>query len=206
MNVRRSPPGKSNSYTNLSSPNNEFTMEQQITHRKRKQPEHSICNCNCSSEIQELRKDLTTMLQKFTDTQETTMTLMRENIVDMRTQLNDIKEAAVNLNNEQKLMKTQLSDLVIKTNYTDNKIQTLMTEIKQINNKTNANESEIMLIKSKTAINLHSSGLGENIMQEIQDRTSRERNIIIVGLQEGNVTNTPGAFEETIRANKISYL
>ncbi|CAG5042653.1 unnamed protein product [Parnassius apollo] len=190
MNIRRSPPGKSNSYTNLSSPNNEFTMEQQITHRKRKQPEHSICNCNCSSEIQVLRKDLTAMLQKFTETQETTMTLMRENIVDMRTQLNDIKEATVSLNKEQKSMKSQLLDLATNINYTDNKIQTLKTEITLINNKTIANESEIMSIKSKTDTNLYSFVLEENKMQIIQDRTSTERNIVIVGLSEGNVTNS----------------
>lgn len=97
-------------------------MRPKAPYGKRKLPEMS---CNCSQELQDLRKDITSMLQKFTDTQEFTMNFMRENMIEMKTQLNDIKVATESLSNEQVVIQSQILDLNTKTTATENKIQSL---------------------------------------------------------------------------------
>jgi hypothetical protein len=71
-------------------------------------------------------------------------------------------------------MKTQLSGLIEKTNNSEIKIQAL--------------ESDIAKIKcSETRCD-------ENIIQEIKERATREKNILIVGLKEHKEANTREAY------------
>lgn len=173
MSVKRSPPGTSRSLTNLSTSMGEFSMEHHVTRRKRKQQENPCCDC--ATELQDFRKDIFDMLQKFTNTQEATMSYMRENITEMKTQLGEIKVSIQSLNNEQISMKSQISNLTLKTSATDNKIQTL--------------EAEITVLKNNYVASVPESRFDENIMHELQERASREKNIIMVGIPECKTPN-----------------
>ncbi|CAK1550145.1 unnamed protein product [Leptosia nina] len=87
MSVRRSPPATFGSMPDL--PNaGSGKPEQQITLRKRKQPDRSCC---CNQELQDFRRDITTLLDNFNSAQETTLKFMRDNLMEIKTQLNDIK-------------------------------------------------------------------------------------------------------------------
>lgn len=72
-------------------------------------------------------------------------------------------------------MRSQISDLTLKATTTENKIQSL--------------ESEITAMKNNTKASGSTSVFDENIMHELQDRASREKNIIIVGLPECKMAN-----------------
>lgn len=144
-------------------------MEHQAAYiRKRKQPE---LGCNCAQELQDIRRDIALLLQRFTDTQETTMNFMRENMAEMKSQLNDIKVSNDSLNKEQTAMKTKISDLTVMATATENKILSIESEIKTIKNKN--------VIEGTSA-----PGFDENIMRELQERATREKNVIVVGIPE----------------------
>lgn len=168
MSLQRSPPGRSGSLTDLRK-TNEAAVESQITYRKRKQPDS---NCNCSQEIQDFRKEITSLLTKFTSTQEETLKFMRENLTEVNSKLNEIKNSTDVLNNEQQIMKSQLSGLIEKAKSSETKIHALESDIAKIKN---------------TEPNIATS---ENIIQEMKERTIRERNIIIVGVRECKEANT----------------
>lgn len=172
MSAKRSPLGASSSLTDLAKPNTETTLDHQITQRKRKR---DGCTCNCEKELQDLRRDITEMFKQFNITHETTMAFMRDNIEEMKSQLNNIKIATDSLNKEQMSMKTQISDLTNKATNADDKIQTL--------------QSEIIAIKSNIATATPMPSFNENIIHELHERVDRERNIIIVGIPECRTNN-----------------
>lgn len=180
MSVRHSPTSRSGSLNDLPA-QVEDTMEQQVTIRKRKHPERC---CNCAQELQNFRKDITNLLDKFTKTQENTLTFMRENISEMKTQWNEIKTSIDTLSSEQASMKTQISNMLIKNNETEMKVEKLESGFTEI-------------IKCVPKSNLISH---ESIMREFQERTTREKNIIIVGLPE----NRASTAEESRSADMAS--
>lgn len=171
MSVKRTPPGRSGSLSDISSPY-ESMSEPQITYRKRKEPEH---NCNCFQELQEFRRDITSLLDKFTNSQEATLKYMRESISEMRAQLNEISTSTNRLNDEQKNIKIQITDIVSKNNSTEQKIKSI--------------EADITQIKTLADIKRSSSQTYENIILEIQERNIREKNIILVGVPECRSNN-----------------
>lgn len=128
--------------------------------------------------MQDFRKDITSLLDKFTNNQDVTMKFMRENITEMKTQLSEIKVSIDSLNNEQNSIKTQISDIVNKNNVTENKIQSL--------------ESEVTQLKLTVPVNSPNHRFDENFMRELQERTIREKNIIIVGIPESKAAKTDG--------------
>ncbi|CAG4982214.1 unnamed protein product [Parnassius apollo] len=114
------------------------------------------------------------MLQKFTNTQEATMNFIRDNITEMKTQVNNIKVATDTLNKDQISMKVQISDITTKATAADNKIQSL--------------EAEIVTLKNNMAFSTTMSTSDENVIQELQERFAREKNIIVVGIRECKTT------------------
>lgn len=188
MSVKRSPPARRGSLPDL--PN--ITMdeaEKQITVRKRKQPEHSCC---CNQDLQDFRKDITTLLDTFVTNQEDTLKFMRENISEIKSQLTDIKGSIHTLTAEQNVIKTQLYDLSLKNITTEKQLQTL--------------ESEIMELKQHNISDNKSSNLccDENIVQEIQDRTTRMKNIILMGIPESKESNRNEDYSSDLReVNRI---
>lgn len=166
MSVKRTPPSRTGSLTDISS-QYESTSDHQITYRKRKEPER---NCNCHQELLEFRRDITSLLDKLSNSQEQTLKCMRENIKEMKMQLNEIANSTNNLNTEQQTIKTQLTDIIAKNNNTEKKIKSI--------------ESDITSLKNNPIVKPTNSQSYENIIQEIHERNVRARNIIIMGVKE----------------------
>lgn len=87
MSVQRSPPVWSVSLSDLPTEMAE-NAEQQVTLRKRKQPKQC---CDFVQEVQSFRKDITSILGKFTTNQDNTLKFTRETIFELKSNLNESK-------------------------------------------------------------------------------------------------------------------
>lgn len=174
----------------------------QITLRKRKQPfDH---DCGYSHEIKEVRSELTrisTLLEKYVESNEHIMKSMQENITEVRTQMLQMKESnektTTLLRNDVIELKTELSKIKksspnMSTEHKD--IQSHFTRLEaKVDSKIKLLEDNFSKIKmpSQTTSSLTENQLclNEQLVQEIQDRRNREKNIIIVGLPEPIAAN-----------------
>lgn len=176
---------------------NVMETDSSITFRKRKQPfDHE---CKCSKEIQEMRTQLThmtTLLEKYTgsneqiinnmqdnisevkthiaeikSSNEQTFNMIQENITEIKTQINDIKSWSTNIKSEQNNIKTKIISLEKKVCLNENKLKSL--------------ESSLTTFATPTPTG-NKLQANEQLIREIQDRRDREKNIIIVGLPEQN--------------------
>lgn len=169
MSVKRSPPSsRRGSLPDLPSTMDEVA-DQPITLRKRKQPDTSCC---CQQQLSDFRKDITAILDNFVSKQEGTLKFMRENISDIKSQVNDIKISIDSLNNEQIIIKSQITSLADKNNVTEEKIQALEDKITQLSQKACKNTAN------------------EDIIQELHERSIREKNIILVGIPESKAKSS----------------
>lgn len=171
MSIHRSPqgnktpvgPGGSRSQPDLFKPI-EYDVDNQITFRKRKQPN---CDCECDqviSALQAFRADMVSVL-------ETNLKPMRDDLSAMKYQINDIKSSTEKLLAEHRNMKIEISQLQKASSSTESKISSIETEIEKL--------------KSTPAVQRESQILlNEKIINELQERERRSKNIIVVGLPE----------------------
>lgn len=180
MSVRRSPQSTSNpvgctaggSQPDLS----KLTYDDSnnlITIRKRKQRE---CDCDYSNELHEFRREIMAVLENIAGTHEKNINLMRGDISEMRKQITDIKGSTQKMLSECSTMKTEISQLKETTTVAEKKIESISLDVEKLKNTTN--------LASQTC-----SSSCEQIIQEIEERHSRSKNIIVVGLTEGTGTN-----------------
>lgn len=171
MNVLRSPTSTGGgSQPDLSKISIE-SVDPHITQRnKRKQPE-----CDCKYEVHEMRKELsgmTALLNKFIASQD-------QNMSDLKSQIKDIKLTTSQIALEQNNIKSQVSNIdhIVSTN--EDKIKFLECELLKLKNslpESNSSQS-----------NLYTN---ENLIKELQDRTEREKNVIVIGLSEPSITDS----------------
>lgn len=193
MNVQRSPTGCS-SQPDLS----KLGKNDNITLRKRKQPDDDH-NCPSLIEIQTLRTDMsriTTLLENFIvsnkqtmdsgfsdlKNQITTMKIVQEqaintlseNLNEVKIQINDIKSSVTNMATEQNQMKNNLTQLESKVTTGEHKLKSIENDL--INLRTDAT-----IATPKT----------DQILQELQDRINRRKNILLAGFPEQSSSLNP---------------
>lgn len=214
MNVQRSPtpapqnyPTTSNvggSQPDLSKLSN-VHVDSQITFRKRKEPERD--ECQCSAEVRDMRSEIVrigSLLEKYVESNENILLKMQENIADIKEQIGDMKtsnEQTINtIRNTMGGIMTQINDI----KSTTTSVLAEQTEIKEHvkkfemsislgETKMKSLEAEITNIKQSSQTTtftqekqLHQE---EQIIQEVQNRNNREKNIVLVGLPESSLSN-----------------
>lgn len=215
MSVQRTPPnnpllpatsastaraGSQPDLSKLGNPN----MDTQITYRKRKQRE--VHECECSTDLKELRLEMSrisSLLEKYTGSHDQVLQKMQENITEIKNQITDMKSS-----NQQTIHVIQTNVDKVFTDINDIKLSTsnLLTEQNNIRSHVTRLENSITLGENKIKSletdlnNLKDSSLttlakpenqlclGEQIIQELQNRNAKEKNIILVGLPEPTST------------------
>ncbi|KOB78836.1 putative tick transposon [Operophtera brumata] len=173
-----------------------------ITFRKRKR------ECDCGQETKEIRaelKSMTSLLEKFIDSNASIMSQMQVSIADVKTQITEIK-----VTNEQTISLIRENLAEVKTQITDIKSSSHIMSLEQTNIKVHVNQLEKEIAKGQNKIQSLESELNsfkltaplpsnsqtvtqprmdEKLIREVQDRNARERNIIIVGVPEQTSSN-----------------
>lgn len=153
-------------------------VDSQITLRKRKQNfDH---DCDCREGMNELRKELsriTQLLEKVVGSQDQTMNLVRESITEVRNEIKEIKLSSGTLAAEQSILKEQITQL-------DNKIKCGETNIKSLQFELTSLKSDSSAASSSTQMAQSKYTESELIIRELKERNDREKNVIIIGLQE----------------------
>lgn len=161
MNVQRSPTGGSQPDLSRMS---DLASDSSVTFRKRKLP--FDIECTCSDELGNMRSELcriSSLLEKYIVSNEMILKNMQENITDIKNQITDMK-----LSNERTHSAMQV------------KMESLESDLNKL--KTSTKTESITLENGLI--------LGEQIIQEMQNRNNREKNIVLVGLPE-QITSTP---------------
>lgn len=161
MSVQRSPTG--GSHPDLSRMSN-VGSEPSITFRKRKVP--CDIECSCSEDLKEMRSEISrigSLLEKYVGSNEQILKNMQENITDIKNQITDIKSS-----NERTINSMQV------------KIESLEADIKSIK----------MSSKTSPTTSVNELFASEQIIQEMQNRSNRDKNIILLGLPEPIASNS----------------
>lgn len=163
----------SNSFPDLSkiSSDSENTLTN-ITQRKRKEPCFEL---EIKNEIQTFRNEIMTFLKEFCDKQTNTLSSLCEDMNTVKIKLDNVTTNHEKLLVEHDKLKIKLNDIHQNTVENTDTITNLKTEISQIQTKLNTFSSA-----------LPNSETHSNIVQEIEERMSRAKNIIIRGITESN--------------------
>lgn len=190
MSVQRSPLKSTQqpiggSLTDLSSIDLE---SKNVALRKRRKPED---DCNCKQDIQGLRQDfghMKELLEKFIDRHDVNMESMRQNLDGIKDQMQEIKQATTSLVLEQGKIKAEITELNNQVNIGEAKMQNIESNVNQISNKLKATEIKMKTLETdflnKTPASRNSSITDERLITEIQERSSRMKNLIISGVSE----------------------
>ncbi|CAH2215870.1 jg17266, partial [Pararge aegeria aegeria] len=168
-----------------------------ITLRKRKHNfEH---DCKCSIELKEVRSELSRMallLEKYTDGNEKMLTTMQNNIIEVKAQMAEIKETSEKSTNliqeniteiKDQIGGIQSSSLNIKVEQSKIKAQMAALETKILASDSRINTIETNIERCASAPSGRwepRTHLDEKLIREVQERSERERNVIIAGLPE----------------------
>lgn len=172
MSLIRSPPGISGhggSQPDLSKLHSEMALSSQKAFRKRKQPERET---ELMQEFAEMRTELLSILNKFTQTQNETLNGISKNISDIREEIKSLQSTTQTLILDQNYIKEQLNDFKKFETEANNKFENLESDLKILKASPNKQKGQPTL------------NMCENIVNELQDRYQREKNIVIVGVPE----------------------
>lgn len=167
---------------------------QKMALRKRKITLQTGTNCDCVKNIADLRTDIITLLQDFTTSQNEHMTTMREDISQMKTQMNNIRSTTDYLVTEQSKILTEINDLKNQKDLYEMKIKSLENDINALKARTYPEPTSSL-----------STGSQEELLREINERSNREKNIIIIGVAElhGAENEDRRSFDEKEALNVI---
>jgi hypothetical protein len=176
MNLLRSPKSpRGGSQPDLSKLRDEDTLDKpQITFRKRKEPDPDL---SIREDIQCLRNDMKTFLVSFSTSQNEIMSRMQQDMTEIKNQLCDIRVSTNKLIEDQHNLKTELN--LVKTQCAQN----------EIGIKCLRNDMDIVKSSQPSSSQSQNFPVYEKVLTELQDRTQRQKNIIIVGIPELTVEN-----------------
>lgn len=168
--------------------------DKQITLRKRKHPE---TDCSCIKNMADLRTDIMNLLQEFTQSQNENMTSLREDVKDIKTQIESIRSTTDYLVTEHNKILLDINDLKNQKVVSEQKIASLENEIDALKRE-----------KLKEPTGSISTCSQEDLIREINERSNREKNLIIVGIPElhGSDTNERRLNDEKEVLNIISSI
>lgn len=159
-----------------------------IALRKRRKPEN---DCTCKQEVQGLRQDFNSikeLLEKFIDKHDINMENMRQNLDDIKDQMQEIKQATTSLTLEQGNMKAEITTLSDKVSIGEAKMQNIESNVNQMSHKLEATEVKLKTLETDFFNNQPapsaSTITNEKLITEIQERNSRMKNLIISGIPE----------------------
>ncbi|CAH2103807.1 unnamed protein product [Euphydryas editha] len=196
----------------ISNPN----VDTQITFRKRKKP--NDYECECLDELKDMRSEISrisSLLEKYIGSNEQILEKMQENITDIKNQISDMKssnEKTIKLiqNNVDKVV-TEINDIKSSTSSMLAEQSSIKRDMTRLEQSLSLGENKIKVLESDLNKLKHSSQvtklenqlcLGEQIIQEVQNRNNREKNIIIVGLPELTSSKT----EESMAKDEADVL
>lgn len=173
--ISKEPTG-SQSYPNLSDISN-IENPSQITFRKRKCPDDDN---NFGIELSNFKAEIKEMLCTFTIAQKENIQIISQNIASINTQIADIKSTTDLLISENRLLKSEIAELKSSKNIAEKNI----TEIK----------NDLQQLKLASDTNTHNqqdppANTPSDIINEVQERLTRDKNIIISGLTESSSAN-----------------
>lgn len=207
MNLTRSPIKSTSGQECRSTPDlsavGREAMESQITFRKRKQPDDHGCSCN-SSDIQELRIEMariSKLVESFVNVNQKTLdnvsemknhltdlkssnehnfSVLTNNVSDVKNQIDEIQQSMSSLTLEQNRMKSQISLLEHKITKGEEKMRDIESDLSNFKNTdakpTGSSESSQIFYN-------------EQIINEVQERNIRQKNIILAGIEEQTSSN-----------------
>lgn len=192
-----------------------LNVDTNITQRiKRRWPN----DCECSKDLTEMRSEMSrisSLLEKYVGSNEQIMQKMQDSIADIKTQITDIKstnEQTTNIIREKvDGAMTQINDIKSTTSSVLSDQKDIKTHVAKLEEAITLGETKIKSLESdfnniksqKTSPNLDNQfGLGEQIIQEVQNRNNREKNILLVGIPEPVSTRA----EERIPKDEASVL
>lgn len=184
MSLERTPPGSksirgsesaSGSVPNLSTHTDESYINVNLRKRKERSEEQDF-----TAEFKNFRNEIMGFLQDFGKTQTENLKSIRDEIVEIKNEITEIKLSTENFTQQFNHIDKEIENIKMHNNETREKITQLETEILMMKNK---NTTESSTTPSATFTN-------EEIFVELKERCEREKNIIISGISEETNTNT----------------
>lgn len=217
MNVQRSPPRVTGgSQPDLSKISN-LSVDMNITQRtKRKWADDD----QCSNDITGLRSEMSrisSLLEKYVSSNEQIVQNMKDSIADLKTQIIDMKssneQSAKAIRDKVDGVQTQINEIKISTTNVLTEQKEMKNNIAKLDesvaigqNKIKYLESDLCNLKQKSQTTSEEShdvlSTNEQIIKEMKNRNNREKNIILVGLQE----QTSSKAEERMSQDEFDVL
>lgn len=154
----------SNSQSDLSKTSDDEGTRTQAALRKRKQRD---C-CDVRTELSKFREEIVSLLQ-------TNLALLRDEFSAIKTQISDIKETTNKMLADQNDMKADILLLKKDSSATKSMLSTLEATVESMESKQSKDGTSEVLASEK-------------IINELQERAVRSKNLIIVGLPEQTAT------------------
>lgn len=177
MSVHRSPPSlvslteQSQSQPDLSKISSIDTGIDQITLRKRKRPD---TNDILRAEFKDFRQEMLCILKDFTQNQNNNMEKIAGDISSIKDQINNIQQKTDQIIIEHSKLKTEVA--------------ALKSNGKEIAQKVSSLETDMLDLKMSVASgSTGESGMSltyEDMLQEVNERYVREKNLIFIGIPE----------------------
>uniref|UniRef100_A0A2A4JSI3 Uncharacterized protein n=1 Tax=Heliothis virescens TaxID=7102 RepID=A0A2A4JSI3_HELVI len=195
MNVQRTPPASPRPKLLSGSDCNEiesgntinYEMEDSVApsyvnlrKRKERSDEHEY-----NETLALFRTDIMNFMESFGNKQTENLKQIQNTITEIKNELKTIKQNSTFFTQQMNIINKEIENIKLTNITTQHKMETLENEITQIKTKHCTDTpivTDIPIIKTPIA---HS----EDIIQELKDRTNREKNIIIVGIAETNDKN-----------------
>lgn len=202
MNVQRSPTGcgssvrLSGSQPNLSQMNPNYETLSNITHRnKRKEPDDDAWIRDEFSDIKKQISELMAALQFSTSSQAKNISKLSEDITTIKNHVNNIGSTIENIILDQNNIKMRLNNLDTTTVNIEEKIKLLESDINKFN------EGSPLQPALQISTNY------EDIVNEVNERNVRSKNIVIVGIPEPDVATDRHTYNknEVLKITKTIY-
>lgn len=142
---------------------------QSITFRKRKTPEDDYMH-----QFDQFKGEIMEVLKSFTTSQNQNMQTIIQNISSINSQLADIKSTTDSLAMENNMLKTEIAALKSSKTTTDETISNIQNDLQQL--KSVSNLQPVSETQCAT--------LQADILAEMEERSIRDKNIVIAGIPE----------------------
>lgn len=146
--------------------------EEQVNKNPRKRRPHTL-EYDFKRDLAAFRTEMMNFMKESMNSQAENITRMR---IDIQQEIKDFKSTTENLTQEYKKVNKALENITTEHKKTQDKIETIENDLSQLKNRHSNSQTQI-----------HDNE--HDIIQEIQDRLQREKNIIMVGLPEKNDKN-----------------
>ncbi|KOB71115.1 putative Chondroitin sulfate proteoglycan 4, partial [Operophtera brumata] len=179
MSLLRSPTNVGGSAPELTTTDNKVN---QMTLRKHKGSPHTGSHGDCGLNMADLRNDIMGLLKDFTISQNEHMTSMRQDISQIKNQMDNIQSTTEYLVTEQSKIRTEMNELKNQKVISEEKFKILENDINALKTGSGQEPSSSLPTSSR-----------EDLIREIGERSNREKNILIIGVTElhGSEVETP---------------